>query len=172
MIETDQPAPVFSLPDLHGRECSLADLRGRVVVINFWSAVCPHAARVDAAILELLPTWDGRVALLTIAANANEPLELLQQEASRRGLPVVLHDEQRLLAERYAALTTPHLFLIDRCGILRYQGAFDDVTFRQRQATQAYLQQAVEAVLAGRLPEPSQTPPYGCTIVRYLFGEG
>jgi hypothetical protein len=99
-------------------------------------------------------------------------VELLQQEAARRSLPVVLHDEQQLVAELYAALTTPHFFLIDRCGILRYQGAFDDVTFRQRQATQAYLQQAVEAVLAGRLPEPAQTPPYGCTIIRYLFGEG
>jgi hypothetical protein len=77
-----------------------------------------------------------------------------------------LHDSQGLVAE-HGAQTTPHLFLIDPGGFLRYQGAFDDVTFRQRTPTQAYLYQAVEALLAGRLPDPAETPAYGCAIVRY-----
>lgn len=171
MIGNNLLAPDFSLPDLHGRQWSLSQFRGRVVVINFWSAACPHAARVDAALLALMGVWDAQVALLTIAANAHEPLGLLQQEANRRGLPLVLHDAQGQATEQYAAQTTPHLFAIDEGGILRYQGAFDDVTFRQRQATQGFLQRAVEALLAGRLPEPAQTPPYGCAIVRYPLAE-
>ena len=171
LINNNLRAPGFSLPDLAGRQYSLDDFHGRVVVINFWSAECPHAARVDAALLALLENWGEQVALLTIAANANEPPDLLQQEASRRGLPLVLHDAQQQLAELYGAQTTPHLFVIDGGGILRYQGACDDVTFRQRQATQHFLRQAVEALLAGRLPEPDQTPPYGCSIVRHSFDE-
>ena len=171
MIENNLLAPDFSLLDLHGRQWSLSHLRGRVVVINFWSAECPHAARVDAALLALLAPWDRRVALVTIAANANEPLGLLQLEADRRGLPLVLHDAQGQVVELYEAQTTPHLFAIDSAGILRYQGAFDNVTFRQRQATQGFLHQAVEALLAGRLPEPAQTPLYGCSIIRYTLAE-
>jgi hypothetical protein len=61
----------------------------------------------------------------------------------------------------------PHFYIIDPKGVLRYQGAFDDVTFRQRVSRQAYLEKALEAVLAGGRPDPDQTPPYGCTLVRY-----
>jgi hypothetical protein len=57
--------------------------------------------------------------------------------------------------------------VIDQAGLLRYQGAVDDVTFRQRTPTRYYLREAVEALLAGRQPQPQETPPYGCTVVRY-----
>jgi hypothetical protein len=57
--------------------------------------------------------------------------------------------------------------VIDATGILRYRGAFDDVTFRQRTPARFYLKEAVEVLLAGKLPDPAETQPYGCTIVRY-----
>jgi hypothetical protein len=44
----------------------------------------------------------------------------------------------------------------------------DDVTFRQRKATRFFLEEAVEALLDGRLPALEQTPAYGCTIVREI----
>jgi hypothetical protein len=72
------------------------------------------------------------------------------------------------VAEQYRAQTTPHLFVIDREGILRYQGALDDTNFRQRNATRFFLREAVKAVLVGHDPDPAQTTPYGCTIVRAL----
>jgi hypothetical protein len=72
-----------------------------------------------------------------------------------------------MVAGRYGALTTPHAFLIDRQGILRYRGAVDDVSFRQREPTRFYLREAVEAVLADQLPEVPEVQPFGCTIVRY-----
>jgi hypothetical protein len=52
--------------------------------------------------------------------------------------------------------------------MLRYQGAVDNITFRKREATHFFLQEAVEALLAGRLPQPAETPAYGCTIVREI----
>jgi hypothetical protein len=57
---------------------------------------------------------------------------------------------------------------MDRMGILRYRGAVDDVTFRRRTATRFYLEEAVEALLAGRLPDLSETLAYGCAIVREI----
>ena len=53
-------------------------------------------------------------------------------------------------------------------GYLFDDGAYNDVTFRQRDPTQDYLKMAVEAVLQGELPDPSQTNSYGCSIVRAL----
>jgi peroxiredoxin len=166
VIPNDQPAPDFQLADLTGRQHRLQTVRGRVVVLNFWSAECPWVERTDRALLAYVSDWGDAVALWSIASNANEPGELLQRVASQRGLPVVLLDHQREAADLYGALTTPHLFVVDRNGILRYQGAFDDVTFRQRTPSRFYLREAVEAVLAGRRPEPAQAPPYGCSIVR------
>lgn len=167
LIPNNEPAPNFTLLDLDGEPHSLQDYRGELVVVNFWSAECPHAARVDQELLTYIKDWGESVKLISIASNANEPPDFVQRVATERGLPLVLPDPGHEVADLYNAVTTPHLFIINGEGILRYQGAFDDVNFRQRTPTQFYLRQAVKAVLAGRSPEPAQTLSYGCTIVRY-----
>ena len=166
-VQNDQPAPDFTLSDLNGRVHTLSDLRGQIVILNFWSAECPWAQRADEALLPLIEDRGDEVVLLPIAANANEAPPLLNEVAAERGLPLVLHDKYQHVADLYGAQATPHIFVLDKNGILRYQGAFNDVTFRQKTPTQQYLQDAVEAVLAGERPDQAQTPPYGCAIVRY-----
>lgn len=166
-IPVDQPAPDFTLPDLEGNPYTLSDFRGKIAIINFWSAECPWARRADEKLLPLLEDWKSEVMLFPVASNANEESALLQQVSRERRLPRLLHDRYQKVANLYGAQTTPHLFVVDGQGKLRYQGAFDDVTFRKRNPTQSYLRQAVEALLAGKQPDPAQSPPYGCAIVRY-----
>lgn len=166
-MQNGERVPLFSLPDLDGIEYHLSEDLGKIVVINFWSAECPWSERVDRSISPFLSRWGARVAWLTVAANASEPFDLLCASARARQLRV-LHDVHQAVADLYGGETTPHLFVIDAGGFLRYQGAFDDVTFRRRLPTQAYVVEAVEALLAGRLPAVPQSPPYGCTIVRSL----
>jgi len=166
-IELNQPAPDFTLPDLNGRIHMLSDYRGRIVIVNFWSAECPHSERFDTDIATWLAGWGADVTLLSIASNANETDAQISRVAKRRKLPVVLRDADQSVADRYGAQTTPHVFLIDRQGLLRYRGAVDDVAFRQRVATKFYLRDAVEALLSDRLPEVTEVKPFGCTIVRY-----
>jgi len=166
-LELNQPAPEFTLPDLDGRIHMLSDYRGRIVIVNFWSAVCPHSERVDADITACLAEWGTDVALLPIASNANETDKSIRGAAFRRKVPVVLRDADGSVAVRYEAQTTPHAFVVDRRGILRYRGAADNVAFRQRVATKSYLKDAVEALLSDRLPEETEAQPFGCTIVRY-----
>jgi hypothetical protein len=108
------------------------------------------------------------VELLSIAANRNESVQMVEEAAKTRHIPRVLIDAQQVVADQYEAMTTPHIFVLDRAGVLRYRGAVDDVTFRHRQATQFFLQDAVEALLQGRVPGVSETPAYGCTIVREI----
>lgn len=167
-MELHQPAPDFELPDLHGKLHRSCDHRGKILIINFWSAECPHSARADGLIVNLLKEWKEQVELLSIAANRNESAQIVAEVAKARGIPIVLTDAQHVVADRYEAMTTPHVFVLDRRGILRYRGAVDDVTFRRREASQFYLREAVEALLKGQIPECSETPPYGCTIVREI----
>jgi peroxiredoxin len=167
VLEINQPAPQFQLPDLEGEEHALVDYRGRIVIINFWSAECPWSEQVDRRLLEFVTPLENEVALVSIASNANEGLELLSTSAAARVLPLVLIDSGYRVADRYGAQTTPHFFVLDRDGNLRYQGAFDDVTFRNRIPRLQFLNAAVEALLAGKQPDPSMTKPYGCALVRF-----
>ena len=167
-MQLNSPAPDFSLPDLNGKIHRLSEYRGRIVILNFWSAECPFAERVDLELVRYLWGWGKRVVLLTIAVNANESQAQVAAAARQRGLAPVLLGSRSEVPDEYEAQTTPHLFVVDTDGILRYCGAFDDVTFRQRAATRFYLKDAVESLSAGLSPEPAETAPYGCTIVHHV----
>jgi peroxiredoxin len=167
VLKINQLAPDFTLPDLNGTPYTLSDLRAKIMIVNFWSAECPWAERADGLLASYLKDWGEGVALLPIASNANESPHLLSQISAERDLPPVLQDRYHRVADLYGAQATPHLFVVDQDGILRYQGALDNVTFRKREPSQHYLKDAVESVMAGRQPDPAQTPPYGCAIVKY-----
>ena len=165
-MEVNRPAPDFELPDLDGVLHRLADYRGRIVIVNFWSCECPHAERTDRVIIAMVVQWMEDVVLLSIASNQIESMDALAEAARTRRLPLVLVDREAIVADLFGAQITPHVFVMDREGILRYRGAVDDVTFRVRKPTRFYLDEAVEALLAGHLPAVAETPAYGCTIVR------
>ena len=167
-LQINQKAPDFTLLDMHGNSHALSNYEGQIVILNFWSAECPWSQRSDAKIISYLPGWDSGIQYLPIASNANESLELILNVANTRQLPLMLHDPDHQVADLYGAITTPNLFILDAGGILRYQGAFNDVTFRQPEPTINYLYLAVEALRAGSSPYPAETPSYGCTIVRAL----
>ena len=161
-----QPAPDFSLSDLRGEFHALHQFRGHIVVVNFWSAECPWSARADSVLSKALDEQKDLM-VLTIASNINETPELIELEAKKRRLPLVLIDRNCNVADLYHAATTPHIFIVDKIGILQYQGAFDDVTFRQRIPKRNFTLEALAAIKKGLPPEYSQTEPYGCTIVRH-----
>jgi peroxiredoxin len=167
-MELNQLAPEFTLPDLQGRIHLLSDYRGRIVVVNFWSAECPHSQRVDNSFRDYQAEWGEAVVILSIASNSNESQEMLLRIAQRRKLSPVLRDADHAVADRYEAQATPHAYLIDARGVLRYRGAVDDVSFRQREPRRYYLKEAVDALLSGHMPDLMETQPFGCTIVRYL----
>ena len=180
-IDINHPAPDFELPDLEGKVHHLSDYCGRIIIVNFWSCECPHSERTDKAVMAMfvqhlhraadaVQVWrdDSRVVMLSIASNRNENIEALKTAADARHLPMVLVDAQCFVADMYEAQTTPHVYVIDREGILRYRGAVDDMTFRKRIPSRFFLDEAVESLLEGRLPAVAESPAYGCTIVREM----
>lgn len=166
LIAIGKPAPDFTLRDLKGQMHRLSDYLGKILLLNFWSAECPWVERVDRELLSKLSQWQGKVLLIAVAPNTNEPLEYLQRRAAERGLELVLIDREQKVADLYQVQVTPHCFVIDEHGILRYQGAYDDVTFRQRTPNRVYVCEAIEALVAGKDPEVTQAPAYGCAVVR------
>jgi len=167
-MELNHPTPDFELPDLQGSLHKLSDYRGRIVIVNFWSAECPHSERTDRSTMACLAQWGEGVVMLSIAVNRSEPIQMQEEASKTRRLPMVLLDAEQVVADLYEAVATPHVFVIDQDGILRYRGAVDDVRFRQPNATRFYLEAAVEALLDGQNPELQEMPAYGCAIVREI----
>lgn len=165
-------APQFQLIDLEGNVYSLEDLKGWIIVLYFWSAECDWCARVDNELMEFMKGWKEQVKVLWIASNAYEPRELIEEVANERAIAPVLLDEYQHTANRYGAQTTPHFFVLDAKGIMAYQGSWDDISFRHRVATQIYVPQAVDALMQARALKISQTPAYGCMLVRYSDPDG
>jgi cytochrome c biogenesis protein CcmG/thiol:disulfide interchange protein DsbE len=115
------PAPGFSLPDLAGRTVSLADLAGRIVVIDFWATWCAPCQYQIPVLNELHATWRDRgVEVLGVSVDAG-PREAVAAYAEEHaiGYRVLLGDEA--LARRYGAPGFPAL------AIVRPDGALDSL---------------------------------------------
>ncbi len=166
VIKTGEGAPDFSLADLEDTLHTLSRYQGQIVVLVFWSAECPWSARADKTLNKMRSEWGEDVAVLVIAANANETRAEMQEAATARGVKILLLDAGAKIANIYGAAITPEVFLIDREGVLRYQGAFDDASFRQPEPARNYLWEAVESLLANENPVPGEIPAYGCTIIK------
>lgn len=161
-------APEFSLPALVGGRVSIGDLRGYVVVLNFWSADCAWSRRADVLLVYRQLTWEAKgVRIVGVACNVNETESQIRYEVENRHLryPVALDYDART-ADLYKAEVTPQFFVLDRQGLIRYIGALDDATDQARDARQFHLDRAVSALLANSTPDPAFTQPFGCSIVR------
>ena len=88
--------------------------------------------------------------------------------ASRQAGPTaVLFDESGVTGKAYDAKTTPHMYVIDKAGVLQYMGGIDSIPSAKvddiAKAT-PFFANAASAVLAGETPNPAVTKPYGCSV--------
>ena len=166
MVALGERLPATRLDDIHGVPHMLGAADGRVRVILFWSANCPVVKLAETRLAALRRTWSAEVSVLFVASNADESLELLTSEAEARGISPILVDSGARMADVLGCTITPQAFVVDGESRLRYRGAVDDSTMRQREPTRHFLADAVLAVLAGGTPAPAETPTYGCVIVR------
>jgi peroxiredoxin len=167
MVALTAPAPAFSLPDLTGRIHKLEAYRGQLVLLYFWSAVCPWSERADREIAKWPSSLASAAVILRLAMNADEGVDIVRGEAAKRFQGIVLFDSDRIVTDAYGTQLTPEFFLLDSEGRMRYHGALDDATFRRRIPTRPYLENALRALLKGGIPDPADAPPYGCAIVRW-----
>jgi hypothetical protein len=77
-----------------------------------------------------------------------------------------IDDSSGKLGHEYGMRTTPHMFVINKKGILVYDGAIDDRPrpFGDPRTAHNYVRAAVDALLAGQKVAVSETKPYGCAV--------
>ena len=135
-IEPGRAAPAFALPDLEGEELSLASLRGKVVLVNFWATWCKPCEEEMPAMQRLHEALAPQGFEL-VAISVDEEREPVQAFRERLGLGFpILHDPAQGSAHTYQSFRFPESFLVDREGVLveRYIGPreWDAPAYRAR----------------------------------------
>lgn len=173
----NQPAPAFSALDSYGNRVSLGDYADKMVILEWTNHLCPFVQKhYDSGSMQALQkkyTGHGVVWLSVISSAEGKqghvsPEQANQLTGSREAMPsAVLIDAEGKMGRLYGAKTTPHMYIIDRQGILRYMGAIDSIrsanTADIPRATN-YLDKGMSELLAGRPVSEAVTRAYGCTV--------
>ncbi|WP_395338441.1 redoxin domain-containing protein [Ningiella sp. W23] len=175
--KVEQAAPDFSLVNSMGETVSLSDFAGKYVVLEWTNHQCPYVVKhygsgnmqtlqkdyqeQDVVWLSIISSAPGKQGYVS-AEEANALTD------SRNASPShVLFDPEGTVGKAYAAKTTPHMYIIDPAGDLRYAGAIDSI----KSTNPADIPKSINYVVAGMTslesgnsPEDAMTVPYGCSI--------
>jgi hypothetical protein len=176
--EIGEPAPAFSVVDTSGQVHALSDFEGRTVVLEWTNHECPFVAKhYDAGNMQEQQqsarndhdvVWLSVISSKPGAQGHVSPERADELTASRDAHPdAVLLDESGDMGRAYAARVTPHMYIIDADGILRYKGGIDSIPSADQadipNATQ-YVMVGLDEMDAGEAISEPVTRPYGCSI--------
>ena len=117
-MEVGKAAPQFTLQDLAGREVSLADYRGKIVILDFWATWCGPCRMTMPMVDDIQKEYAGKMSVLAI--NLQEPKDVVREYILTQNLhSEVLLDEDGSVARQYGAAAIPMQLLIDQNGIVR-----------------------------------------------------
>lgn len=175
-------APDFTATTASGKTLSLADLKGKIVVLEWTNADCPfvrkHYGPGNMQALQKELTAKGVVWLQVISSAEGKQGYVDADGANKlnteRGAAPseVLLDASGVIGRAYLAKTTPHMYVIDATGKLAYMGAIDDDYSTSPEKTKTaknLVREAVSALQAGKPVETVSTRSYGCAI---KYGDG
>ncbi len=175
--EAGKPAPPFELTDINGKTQTLAEYKGKIVVLEWTNFGCPfvlkHYESDNMQALQREYTAKG-VVWLTLCSSAPgkqgnlEPAQWQEKLTQyKAAVSAMLPDPDGTVGKSYGAKTTPHMFVISADGIVLYNGAIDNQPGTNREIIKEavnYVRRALDATLAGESVETATTVPYGCSV--------
>lgn len=171
-----QPAPAFRLNDVNGKAVSLADFKGRPVVLEWLNPGCPFVRKHYQGNMQGLQQAYTAKGVAWLAINSTEaastdhmaPGALGQwMQEQKAAATAVLMDEDGRTGRAFGARVTPHMYIIDAAGVLVYAGAIDSIPSARvadiERATN-YVRQGLDELIAGKPLSVTSNQAYGCTI--------
>ena len=176
-LPVGKAAPDFKATDVNGRAVSLADFRGKTVVLEWSNPECPsvqkHYDSGNMQKAQALATAQG-VVWLTINSNAEgkqgymtpaEAKTFAAGQQSRR--TAYLLDPKGEVGRSYGATATPHMYVINPAGTLVYRGGIDDKPSTDTsdiQGARNHVLAALDELKTGKPVSVPTTRPYGCSV--------
>ncbi|HEX3109923.1 MAG TPA: thioredoxin family protein [Thermoanaerobaculia bacterium] len=170
-LEVGAKAPAFELVNaVDGRPVAFAPGDGRLSVIVFTCNQCPYAKAFEPRLIALGNEY-AKKGVVFYAIDSNDdaayPVETMGEMKSRamsQHYPYpYLKDGESKVAREYGARVTPHIFVVDGKGVVRYRGYVDDST-RAAERQHTGLTDALNELIAGKDVKVSATKAFGCTI--------
>jgi len=172
--QVGQAAPAFSLKDQDGKTVSLADFKGKTVVLEWFNQQCPYvvsrykepAKRTMANTAEKYKDKDVVWLAINTTGKSNEENKETKQ-LWKIDYPI-LNDTTTSVAQAYGAKSTPHMFVIDTKGNLAYRGGLDNAPMGkvEGEGTEPvnYVQTALADLKGGKAVAKTETKNYGCGV--------
>lgn len=171
------PAPAFTARDIDGKTRSLAEFKGKTIVLEWVNEGCPYVKKHYSGNMQGLQqaaTADG-VVWLSVASSAPGKQGYFADGGQARAWmdakgakpTTLLLDSEGVVATAYKAKTTPHMYVIDPAGQLVYQGAIDDRPSNKVEdiaGAKNYVAAALSDLKAGRKVAVPSSQPYGCAV--------
>ncbi len=166
-------APNFTLPDLEGADVELAQFAGKTVVLEWFNPGCPFVkyAHGDGPLSDLAAKQTAQ-GIVWLAINSGAPGNQGHGVGANRSAvsnwkmahPVLL-DETGIVGKLYDATSTPSMVVINGERKLIYKGALDNSPLGKTDGEPMnYVEDAIAASAAGKLPSVRETPSYGCSV--------
>jgi len=172
-----QPAPAFQAVDASGKTRSLAEFKGKTVVLEWTNNGCPYVQKhYNSGAMQGLQSQAAKdgVVWLTVISSAPGMQGYLTGPQARQwkvqekaASTDVLLDPNGAVGRAYDAKTTPHMYVVDKAGKLVYMGGIDDKPSSDPASLKGatnYLTAALADVKAGRAVAQAATRPYGCSV--------
>ncbi len=125
-----KPAPLFTGKTLNGTVVNLEDLRGKVVLLDFWAKWCPSCRKALPKIQSVAKRFENQnVVVLGVNLDYEETPEVLKAFLKTNGVTFdVVHDVQGALSDKYDVRSIPCAVTIDKDGIVRFVHTGDSPT--------------------------------------------
>lgn len=172
-----QPAPAFTVKDTSGKAVSLADFKGKHVVLEWVNPGCPfvqkhyNSANMQGTQGEAAAKGVVWLAISSTAPEASDyrkPADLAGwMQGHKAAAKATLMDDDGKVGKAYGARTTPHMYVVDPAGTLVYAGAIDSKPSANPAdipSSTNYVKQALNEALAGKPVSTPTTRPYGCSV--------
>lgn len=162
----------FKLKGTDDKIHSLADIKdAKGYIVIFTCNHCPFSIAYEDRIIALQAKYKEK-GYPVIAINPNDPdvnpddsFDKMKVRAKEKGFNFpYLFDEGQKIYPQYGATKTPHVFLLDKNRVVKYIGAIDDSARDAAAVEVKYLENAIDALLAGDTPNPATTKAIGCSI--------
>jgi len=173
-VDVGAPAPQFSAKGADGKQHSLRDYAGKLVVLEWTNPVCPFTAiKYKSGAMQALQSYAAsrQVVWLSIDTAGPDKAGYLTPAAARARVAQMhatvtafLFDVDGNIARSYGAKTTPSFFVVNRDGKLAYEGAMDDQVFADQDQGREYVKAALDDLVAGRRVQKTETQPQGCAV--------
>ena len=173
-VDVGAQAPQFTAKGADGKQHSLRDYAGKLVVLEWTNPVCPFTAvKYKSGTMQALQRYAAsrQIVWLSIDTAAPDKAGYLTAPAARARIAqthatvtAFLFDVDGNIARSYGAKTTPSFFVVDRDGKLAYEGAMNDQVFADDIAGREYVKSALDDLVAGRRVQKTETQPQGCAV--------